>query len=103
MPKFNVTVPHSLSTEEVTKRLDHFVEVLREKFQDRVSELQQKWEGNALDFRFKTYGIPVAGKIVVTDNALALDGDLPFTAIMFKGKIESGIREQLERLVGKKA
>ena len=99
MPKFNVTVPHSLSTEEATQRLERFVEVLREKFQDQVSDLEQSWEGNSLGFRFKTYGIGLSGKIAVADSALVMDGDLPFTAMMFKGKIESAIREQLERLV----
>jgi Putative polyhydroxyalkanoic acid system protein (PHA_gran_rgn) len=99
MPKFNVTVPHSLSAEEATGRLEHFVEVLREKFQDQVSELEQSWEAGTLNFRFKTYGIPLSGKINVTDSALVMDGDLPFTAMMFSGKIESAIREQLERLV----
>jgi hypothetical protein len=100
MPKFSVTVPHRLSEQEATERLNRFIEILREKFQDSVSELEQSWDGNALAFRFKTYGIPLSGKIAVTDKELALNGDLPFTAMMFKGKIESAIREQLQRLVG---
>jgi putative polyhydroxyalkanoate system protein len=99
MPKFNVTVPHSLSKEDATRRLEQFVQVLRDKFQDQVSDLEQTWEGDDLKFRFKTYGIQLSGKIAVTDNVLVMDGDLPFTAMMFKGKIESAIREQLERLV----
>jgi hypothetical protein len=101
MPKFSVTVPHALSQQEATERLNRFVDVLREKFQDQVSDLQQSWDGNALGFRFKTYGIPLSGKITVTDGHLAVDGDLPFTAMMFRGKIESAIRDQLARLVGK--
>jgi hypothetical protein len=64
-----------------------------------VSELEQSWEGKLLKFRFKTYGIPLSGAIAVNEHDLAVDGDLPFTAMMFKGKIESAIREQLERLV----
>lgn len=99
MPKFNVTVPHSLAREEATRRLDQFVQVLQEKFQEQVSDLEQTWEGDDLNFRFKTYGIQLSGKITVTDDALVMDGELPFTAMMFKGKIESAIREQLERLV----
>ena|SRR3989304_4464098 len=106
MPKFSVTVPHTLSRQEATERLNRFVDVLREKFKDSVGDLQQNWEGDTLAFRFKTFGIPLAGKITVGEKSLAVDGDLPFTAIMFKGKIESSIREQLERLmtsgIGKK-
>jgi hypothetical protein len=99
MPKFNVTVPHALSRPEATERLNRFADILREKFKDSVGDLQQNWEGNALAFRFKTFGIPISGKVAVGEKELVVDGDLPFTAIMFKGKIESSIREQLERLM----
>lgn len=99
MPKFNVTVPHTLSKEEATDRLNRFADVLREKFKDSVSNLEQKWEGDTLVFGFKTFGVPLQGRINVGDDALKVDGDLPFTAMMFKGKIESSIREQLERLM----
>ena len=106
MPKFNVTVPHALSQQEATERLNRFADILREKFKDSVGDLEQNWEGNALAFRFKTFGIPISGKISVGDKDLVVNGDLPFTAMMFKGKIESSIREQLERLmtsgIGKK-
>ena len=100
MPKFNVEVPHQLSQEEARQRLDRFVDILRQKFQDSVSDLEQSWEGNSLRFKFKSYGIPLSGTIAITDNALKVDGDLPFTAMLFKGKIESAIKEQLTRLVG---
>ena len=100
MPKFNVEVPHQLSQEEARQRLDRFVDILRQKFQDSVSDLDQSWEGDTLRFKFKSYGIPLSGTIAVADTALKVDGDLPFTAMMFKGKIESAIKEQLTRLVG---
>ncbi len=99
MPKFSVTVPHALSQPEASERLNRFAYILREKFKDSVGDLEQNWEGNVLAFRFKTFGIPISGKVAVGEKDLVVDGDLPFTAIMFKGKIESSIREQLERLM----
>lgn len=99
MPKFNVTVPHTLTQEEAKERLERFADILREKFKDSVSDLNQSWEGNALAFGFKTFGIPLSGKVAIGEKELKVDGELPFTAIMFKGKIESSIREQLERLM----
>ena len=100
MPKFNITLPHPLSQQDAIDRLSRFAETLREKFQDKVSDLKQSWDGNVLNFGFKTYGIAIAGKITVTDKQLVVDGDLPFTAMMFKGKIETEIREQLAKLLG---
>lgn len=101
MPKFNVTVPHTLTKQEATERLNQFVDILRNKFQDSVSDLEQTWDGDVLGFRFKTFGVPLSGRITIGDDNLVVDGDLPFTAMMFKGKIESAIREQLERLMTK--
>jgi hypothetical protein len=100
MPKFNVAVPHTLSQEDARKLLDRFIdEVIVKKFQDSVGDLEQHWEGDALLFRFKTFGMQLSGKCTVTDKEVVVDGDLPFTAMMFKGKIESEIRSQLERLM----
>ena len=99
MPKFSVKVPHALAREDVVDRLTRFVEILREKFKDSVSELDQKWEGEDVAFRFKSFGMAITGKIKIEENQLVVDGDLPFSAMMFKGNIESAIREQLERLM----
>ena len=99
MPKFSVTVPHNLPHEEVVSRLEQFEHILRQKFKDAVSDLEQKWEGDDVAFRFKSFGMTIAGKIKIHDKDLTVDGDLPFSAMMFKGKIESAIREQLDRLM----
>ncbi len=99
MPKFGVRVPHTLSQQEARTRLERFVDILQQKFQNQVSDLQQSWEGETLRFRFKTYGIPLDGGITVANDELNLAGELPFAAMMFRGKIESAIREELERLV----
>ena len=99
MPKFNLEIPHSLSAEEAKSRLERFVESLQAKFQDKVSDLDQQWDGETLNFAFKTFGIKIAGAITALQDKLDVKGDLPFSAMMFKGKIEIEIREQLGRLM----
>jgi putative polyhydroxyalkanoate system protein len=100
MPKFQVAVPHTLSQQDARKLLDRFIEeVIVKKFQDSVGDLEQHWEGDDLAFSFKTFGMQIAGKCTVSDNEVVVAGDLPFTAMMFKGKIESEIKRQLERLM----
>ena len=93
-------VPHTLSQQDARKLLDRFIEeVIVKKFQDSVGDLEQHWEGDALAFRFKTFGIRLPESVPSPTTKSSVDGDLPFTAMMFKGKIESEIREQLERLM----
>ncbi len=99
MPKFHLEVPHNLSADEAKSRLERFVESLQAKFQDKVSDLTQAWNGNTLTFAFKTFGFKVAGAIASLDKKLDVSGDIPLTAMMFKGKIETEIREQLNRLM----
>ena len=99
MPKFHLEVPHALSADDAKSRLERFIESLQAKFQDKVSDLEQAWNGNTLSFAFKTYGFKVAGAIASLEKKLDVSGDLPFAAMMFKGKIETEIRDQLTRLM----
>jgi len=99
MPKFGVKVDHNLTRDEARSRLEHFIDMLQRNFGDQVKDLEQNWDGDTLKFKFKTYGIQLDGGITVDDDNLNVAGDLPFAAMMFRGKIESAIREQLERIV----
>ena len=99
MPKFKLEIPHTLSAEEAKSRLERFIESLQAKFQDKVSDLEQNWDGDTLAFAFKSFGFKIGGAIAALENKLDVTGDIPFTAMMFKGKIETEIREQLGRLM----
>ena len=97
MPKFNVSVPNPLSQEEAKARLDRFSEFAAGSGQ--VSDLEQSWEGDNLRFGFKTYGITIKGLVAVSEQQLDVDGEIPFSAMMFKGKIESEVAKSLAKLV----
>jgi len=99
VPKFHFEIPHTLSADDAKSRLERFIESLQAKFQDKVSDLDQGWNGNTLAFGFKTFGIKIAGTIEALDQKLDINGEIPFTAMMFKGKIESEVKEQLARLM----
>ena len=99
MPKFSLEIPHNLSAEEAKSRLERFAESMHERFADKVSDLQQSWNGDTLAFGFKTFGIKVAGEIESAKEKLLVRGDLPLTAMMFKGKIESEMKQLLGRVM----
>lgn len=99
MPKFNVDVPNPLGKEEALTRLQGFSDKLREKYQDKISDLEQSWEEDRLEFSFKVMGVKIAGALTVEQEKVLVEGDLPFSAVMFKGKITSGIEEQLGKLL----
>ena len=99
MPKFDLSVPHTLGREEALTRLQGFSDKLQEKYADQISDLEQRWEGDRFEFGFKTFGIKVACALTVEDDKVLVAGDLPMTAAMFKGKITSVIEEQIRRLL----
>lgn len=96
MPKINLEIPHQHSAEDARSKLERFTESLPK---EQVSDLEQTWNGNTLSFSFKTFGIKIGGDLTAAEQKLLVDIDLPFSAMMFKGKIESEVRKQLERLV----
>ena len=99
MPKFNFSIPHPLSIEDAKEKLDRFIEGLEAKFAENANDIERDWQGNSLIYSFKTFGIKISGQMDVADGTVAVTGDLPMTAMMFKGKIESEIKKNLERLL----
>ncbi|TWT77353.1 putative polyhydroxyalkanoic acid system protein [Posidoniimonas polymericola] len=99
MPQFEVSVPHGQSKQDAHERLKNFSEKVREHYSEMVKEVEQNWEGDTLHFGFKTMGVGIKGNLTVNDNDIHVRGDLPFTAMMFKGKIESTLRDEITRLL----
>lgn len=95
MPGFKIDVPHQLGQDEATQRLKGFFEKVRQKYQSQVTDLEETWTENELAYSFKTYGFAIKGTGTVEPATVLFQGDLPFAAIAFKGKIEQSIREEL--------
>jgi hypothetical protein len=99
VPKLNLAVPHTLDRAEARSRLEAFSGRIRAKYEGQVKDVKEWWEGDTLCFGFRTLGINIEGRVTVEDDRLTVDGNLPFSAMMFKGKIESSLREELEKIV----
>ena len=57
------------------------------------------WEDDVLKFAFSTFGIQVSGQMSVEEDKVVMNCELPFSAMMFKGKIVGGIQEALEKVL----
>lgn len=97
MPSFTTEVPHTLGKEKAVEKLRSFLEGVVEKYKDQVSKMEGDWSDNVLDFALTTYGFSISGKLTVEEDVAKLDGQLPFAAVAFRGKIEKGIAGELER------
>ena len=97
MPAFRTEVPHSLGKDEATEKLKAFIDQVRERYKDKVSAVDGTWHENKLDFSLTTFGFKITGELTVEDTLAVLEGQLPFAAFAFKGKIEQDIKIALEK------
>lgn len=99
MPNVNVTVPHALGTAEAKARIQGAIADAKTRYADRVSDLQERWEGDRGEFSARAMGFNVSGNLIVRPDTVEITGDLPLAAAMFKGQIEAMIREQAAKLL----
>jgi hypothetical protein len=97
MPSMSISAPHALGADEATARLKSLFAKIKERHSDKLSNLEESWEGNKLNYAFSTYGFSIKGDMTVEPNQVVLQGSLPFAAMMFKGKIEQTVKEELEK------
>lgn len=99
MPKLNMTVSHQLPQDEALRRIKSLLREVKTQFADKISNLNEQWDGNAGRFSFSAIGFSISGTLTVRDDEVELSGNLPFAAMFFKGTIESTIREKAEALL----
>jgi hypothetical protein len=99
MPKFNMTVPHRLTRDEAVKRVKSLLNGVKTRYADQIADLREEWDGDVGKFRFSAMGFPVSGTLTVKPSQVEISGDLPFAAMLFKGKIESTIKDHAEKLL----
>lgn len=93
-----VTLPHTLSREEVRTRLKaHAHEIAGNVPGARVDT---SWAGaDRLDLTISAMGQNVQGGIDIEDSQVVIDLDLPFTLSFVEPMISSTIREQGQKLL----
>jgi hypothetical protein len=101
MPKFSFSVPQALGKDEAKKQLKAYIEKSREFYAKQMGEVTEDWStwdaNSSYSFNFTTFGFKIGGVMTVGDKDVRVDGDLPFAAMMFKGKVEEGFRDMVNR------
>jgi len=72
---------------------------MKSEYAGSISELSENWNDSACRFHFKMMGIAVSGEIDIRSGNVKISGDLPFTAMLFKGQIESTITQKTAQLL----
>jgi hypothetical protein len=88
-----VIIPHNLAPEEALARIRGMLARLRARHADKISHVREDWSAEGGRFALTVMGMPVQGRIVVQAGQARVDGQLPFAAMFFQGRIEQAIRE----------
>ncbi|MFB3854037.1 MAG: polyhydroxyalkanoic acid system family protein [Vicinamibacterales bacterium] len=101
--------PHALGEHEARRRLDAFLDEMMGRQPPggvTIKSASRWWEGNRMVFSVQArrgfFGTTVSGSMVVTDDMVIVESDLPAIIRSFIGEepIAEGIRRQLGSLLG---
>lgn len=96
-----VTVSHSLSKDEVVRRLRPALGRTVQMFPVLKLEHEQ-WAGERMDFRLKAFGQAVTGNLLVGDKAVRVEVTLPWLLQKFADAVRESITLRAQVLLGKK-
>ena len=99
MPSLEISIPHKLTKEEARRRIQELLPKMKKDYGDQIKDLHEEWSDNTGSFSFSVMGFAVSGTLTVNDSSVDLDGNLPFAAAFFKGKIKSVIEEKAQQVL----
>lgn len=99
MPKLEISVPHKLSQDEALDRIKRFVASAKVQYSSKTGDVEESWNGYVGSFSGKAGPSVVSGTLTVNPSSVVLNFALPFIAMLAKGQIESGVREQLSKIL----
>jgi hypothetical protein len=99
MAKIHIEVKHKLTEAEALKRIKKLLKEVKDEYGGKISNLKEKWQGTEGTFSFQVLKYPISGTLNVTGKNVELEGDIPWSLGLFKGKIEKIIKERAEDLL----
>ena len=95
MPQLSITIPHTLTQDEVVKRIKEKAESAK----SQATGVVMEWEGYTMNFAFAVMGVSVKGHLIVEPHEIQIHVELPWIAKPFFGQIESRVREECQQLL----
>lgn len=97
-----VDIPHRLGKEEAARRLKTGLDRVVQAVGDKAATVEQKWEGDHLDFSVRIFGQATSGKLDVAEEHVHLEVQLPWGLGLLAEKAKGMIQERGKLLLEKK-
>lgn len=99
MSELNIVVYHQLTQKEAGERIKGLLTQIKRDYGDNIKDLNENWSENSCRFSFTTMGSSITGTLDILSDEVHINGNLPFAASFFKGKIEETIRKKAAELL----
>lgn len=97
-----VVIPHQLGRVEAKRRLETGLGQLKSAFGDKISSIDDRWDGDRLDLACKALGQSVAAVVDVADDNVRVEVQLPWMLAMIAEKARVYIQKEGQLLLEKK-
>jgi putative polyhydroxyalkanoate system protein len=94
-----LTIPHHLSQQEVRSRIQAAAGDFESRFAS-VAKLEQRWQGDRMDFAFTVMAQRVTGRVDVEPQAVRLEVELPWLLAALADQIRPQIEREGRRRLG---
>jgi putative polyhydroxyalkanoate system protein len=99
MKNLTVSIPHRLTRAEVKQRIRDEVAKLRREHAALLTELRDTWTGDRMDFFVSAVGQSITGFLVVEDQAVQVEVELPWMLALLAGTVKERVEQQGRRLL----
>ena len=99
MPNVKVSVPFQIQQDEALNRVKARLTEIKSQYGNMVSNLTENWNGYVGTFSGSARGFSVSGTVTVDPSVATVEFGLPLAAVIFRGKIEAAIRDELTILL----
>ncbi len=97
-----VSIPHNLGKAEALRRLQGGMSSLKSQFSDKVASIDESWTGDRMDFHVGAMGQKVSGNVLVMDEQVRVEVQLPWILAMVAEKAKTFIQKQGTLMLEKK-
>jgi hypothetical protein len=97
-----VSIPHQLGKDEARRRLETGVTRLQQQFSAQIASIDQRWEGDRMDFKVGAMGQTIAGHLEVFADAVRIEIVLPWILAVLAEKARGFVQKQGTLMLEKK-
>jgi hypothetical protein len=93
MPALSISIPHQFDRNAARQRTQEWIGQFQQQYGGTLGHLDQRWNGDTMNFTFIALGLPISGQAHVEDRTVRLDIELPWLL----SKLAGGMRHAIEQ------